>query len=88
MYGERVDPADKIFYTTGRLTSEMGIKTARMGIPILVSGSGFTAWGVDLARQVGLTPIGRAKERRFVALSGRNGSCSIRPRFVGDESRA
>jgi FdhD protein len=61
---------DKIFYTTGRLTSEMVIKTVRMGIPILVSRSGFTAWGVQLARQCGLTLIGRAKGKRFVALSG------------------
>jgi FdhD protein len=62
--------ADKIFYTTGRLTSEMVIKTVRMGIPILVSRSGFTAWGVDLARQCGLTLIGRAKGKRFLALAG------------------
>ncbi|HEY1258797.1 MAG TPA: formate dehydrogenase accessory sulfurtransferase FdhD [Stellaceae bacterium] len=66
----QVSPAGKIFYTTGRLTSEMVIKTVQMGIPILVSRSGFTAWGVDLARQAGLTLIGRAKGKRFVALSG------------------
>ncbi len=65
-----VDPASKIFYTTGRLTSEMVIKTVKMGIPILVSRSGFTAWGVELARQAGLTLIGRARGRRFVVLSG------------------
>ncbi|NIK46214.1 FdhD protein [Variibacter gotjawalensis] len=61
---------DKIFYTTGRLTSEMVIKTVRMGIPILVSRSGFTAWGVELARKAGLTLIGRARGKRFLALSG------------------
>lgn len=61
---------DKIFYTTGRLTSEMVIKTVMMGIPILVSRSGFTAWGVELARKAGLTLIGRARGKRFVALSG------------------
>ncbi len=61
---------DKIFYTTGRLTSEMVIKTVKMRIPILVSRSGFTAWGVELARQAGLTLIGRARGRRFVALAG------------------
>ena len=61
---------DKIFYTTGRLTSEMVIKTAMMGIPILVSRSGFTAWGVELARRVGLTLVGRARGQRFVVLSG------------------
>jgi FdhD protein len=70
MYREKIDPADKIFYTTGRLTSEMVIKTVRMGIPILVSRSGFTAWGVELARQVGLTLVGRAKGKRFMALAG------------------
>ena len=48
----------------------MVIKTVQMGIPILVSRSGFTAWGVDLARQVGLTLIGRSRGKRFVALAG------------------
>jgi FdhD protein len=70
MFMNNVEPHDKIFYTTGRLTSEMVIKTALMGIPILVSRSGFTAWGVDLARDVGLTLIGRARGKRFLALSG------------------
>src|SRR5579884_3511939 len=70
MHLHQVSPAGKIFYTTGRLTSEMVIKTVQMGIPILVSRSGFTAWGVELARQAGLTLIGRAKGKRFVALSG------------------
>jgi FdhD protein len=70
MFRHGVSGADKIFYTTGRLTSEMVIKTVRMGIPILVSRSGFTAWGVELARQTGLTLIGRARGKRFIALSG------------------
>jgi FdhD protein len=70
MHLHRISPAGKIFYTTGRLTSEMVIKTVQMGIPILISRSGFTAWGVDLARQAGLTLIGRAKGKRFVALAG------------------
>jgi len=70
MFKHGIDGADKIFYTTGRLTSEMVIKAVQMGIPILASRSGFTAWGVDLARQVGLTLIGRARGRRFVVLSG------------------
>src|SRR5437868_12867062 len=70
MFQNRVPASDKIFYTTGRLTSEMVIKTVRMGIPILVSRSGFTAWGVELARKAGLTLIGRARGKRFVALSG------------------
>ena len=69
LYRHQVNPSDKILYTTGRLTSEMVIKTVRMGIPILISRSGFTAWGVDLARQVGLTLIGRARGKRFIALS-------------------
>jgi FdhD protein len=70
MHLNHASPDGKIFYTTGRLTSEMVIKTVQMGIPILISRSGFTAWGVDLARQAGLTLIGRAKGKRFVALSG------------------
>jgi FdhD protein len=70
MHLHGISPAGKIFYTTGRLTSEMVIKTVQMAIPILISRSGFTAWGVELARQAGLTLIGRAKGRRFVALSG------------------
>ncbi|WP_306143622.1 formate dehydrogenase accessory sulfurtransferase FdhD [Roseibium sp. MMSF_3412] len=65
-----IPAGDKIFYTTGRLTSEMVIKTVMMGIPILVSRSGFTAWGVELAQQAGLTLIGRARGKRFVALAG------------------
>ena len=70
MFMNGVTASDKIFYTTGRLTSEMVIKTVLMGIPILVSRSGFTAWGVELARQAGLTLIGRARGKRFVALAG------------------
>ena len=70
MFKNGVSAADKIFYTTGRLTSEMVIKTVRMGIPILISRSGFTAWGVELARKANLTLIGRARGKRFIALSG------------------
>ena len=70
MFKEKVPAHDKIFYTTGRLTSEMVIKTVRMGIPILISRSGFTAWGVELARKANLTLIGRARGKRFVALAG------------------
>src|SRR6516164_7329288 len=70
MFKHRVPAADKIFYTTGRLTSEMVIKTVRMGIPILISRSGFTAWGVELARKANLTLIGRARGKRFIALAG------------------
>jgi FdhD protein len=70
MHMNRIGPEGKIFYTTGRLTSEMVIKTVQMRIPILISRSGFTAWGVELAKRAGLTLIGRAKGRRFIALSG------------------
>lgn len=87
MFREKIDPANKIFYTTGRLTSEMVIKTVRMGIPILVSRSGFTAWGVELARQVGLTLIGRAKGKRFIALAGQERIIFDQDlNFVEDES--
>jgi len=64
------NPRDKILYTTGRLTSEMVIKTALMQIPVLVSRSGFTAWGVNIAKQVGITLIGRLRGQRFICLSG------------------
>ncbi len=70
MFETGTEPADKILYTTGRLTSEMVIKTALMGIPVLASRSGFTAWGVEIAREVGLTLIGRMRGQRFVCLSG------------------
>src|SRR5437763_8047394 len=70
MFQNRVSARDKIFYTTGRLTSELGIKTVRMGIPILISRSGFTAWAGALARKANLTLIGRARGKRFVALAG------------------
>jgi FdhD protein len=70
MLSEGESSADKILYTTGRLTSEMVIKSSLMGIPVLVSRSGFTAWGVDIAKQVGLTLVGRMRGRRFVCLSG------------------
>lgn len=72
MFRENIDPANKIFYTTGRLTSEMVIKTVMMGIPILISRSGFTAWGVELAQKSGLLLIGRARGKRFIALSGQD----------------
>ena len=70
MYQHGIAAHDKVFYTTGRLTSEMVIKTVQMQIPILISRSGFTAWGVTLAKQAGLTLVGRAKGRNFVVLSG------------------
>ncbi len=67
---EKISPSNKIFYTTGRLTSEMVIKSVQMKIPIVISRSGFTAWGVELARKANLTLIGRAKGKKFFILSG------------------
>ena len=83
-----VGAEDKILYTTGRLTSEMVIKTALMGIPVLASRSGFTAWGVEIARQVGLTCIGRMRGKRFVCLSGDDRLVrDIDPDSVPEEAR-
>ena len=88
MFLNGLSPAGKIFYTTGRLTSEMVIKTVQMQIPILISRSGFTAWGVDLARQANLTLIGRAKGKRFIALAGESRIVfDADPHHVPDESR-
>ena len=89
MHLNRIAPEGKMFYTTGRLTSEMVIKTVQMRIPILVSRSGFTAWGVDLARQASLTLIGRARGRRFIALAGEGRIVyDADPKAVGEEPTA
>ncbi len=87
MLMEGVAAADKILYTTGRLTSEMVIKTALMGIPILASRSGFTAWGVELALETNLTLIGRMRGQRFYCLSGADRLVfDTDPRAVADEA--
>ena len=70
MWLEGVDGRDKIFYTTGRLTSEMVIKAAQMGIPVLVSRSGLTKMGHEIARKVGITMIGRAVNKRYLLFTG------------------
>ena len=70
MFLEKIKPDDKIFYTTGRLTSEMVIKSVQMKIPIVISRSGFTAWGIELAKKANLTLVGRAKGKKFTILSG------------------
>ena len=70
MFLNKENANDKIFYTTGRLTSEMVIKTVQMGIPILISRSGFTESGVQLAKESGLTLIGRAKGKRMIIANG------------------
>lgn len=61
---------DKVFYTTGRLTSEMVIKSAQMGVPIVVSRSGITQMGLEVAQRLGLCAVGRATNRRFLCYSG------------------
>ena len=70
MFLNKENANDKIFYTTGRLTSEMVVKTVQMGIPILISRSGFTESGVKFAREAGLTLIGRAKGKRMIIANG------------------
>ncbi|MDB2708209.1 formate dehydrogenase accessory sulfurtransferase FdhD [Amylibacter sp.] len=72
IYSNNESGKDKALYTTGRLTSEMVIKCALMGIPVLVSRSGFTAWGVEIANQVGLTLVGRLRGKRFMCLAGKD----------------
>jgi len=71
MWLEGVDGSDKIFYTTGRLTSEMVIKCAQMRIPFLVSRSGLTQMGHAIAKKVGITMVGRASGRHYLAFTGR-----------------
>ena len=70
MWLEGMDGADKVFYTTGRLTSEMVIKSAQMGVPIVVSRSGITQMGLDLADRLGLALFGRATNRHFICYCG------------------
>lgn len=83
-----IGPEGKSFYTTGRLTSEMVIKTVQMGISVLISRSGFTAWGVELAREANLTLIGRARGKRFVALAGKDRIIyDVDPDAIGEEPK-
>jgi len=70
MWLDGLDGGDKIFYTTGRLTSEMVIKTAQMGIPFLVSRSGLTQMGWEISRQLGMTMIGRAQGKHYLLFTG------------------
>ena len=70
MWLDGIDGSDKIFYTTGRLTSEMVIKCAQMGIPFLVSRSGLTKMGHDIAKLTGITMIGRASGRHYLLFTG------------------
>jgi FdhD protein len=70
MWLDRIEGGDKIFYTTGRLTSEMVIKAAQMGIPFLVSRSGLTQMGYEIAQKVGMTMIGRATNKHYLLFTG------------------
>ncbi|MGB0634931.1 MAG: formate dehydrogenase accessory sulfurtransferase FdhD [Paracoccaceae bacterium] len=88
MFINKINPADKILYTTGRLTSEMVIKTALMGISTLVSRSGFTAWGVEIANQIGMTLIGRLRGKRFICLAGEDRLVrDVDPKKISDERK-
>lgn len=80
MWLQAIDGADKVFYTTGRLTSEMVIKCAQMAIPFLVSRSGLTQMGYEIARKVGLTMLGRASGRHYLAFTGRERLLRSAPR--------
>ena len=80
MWLEDISGHDKIFYTTGRLTSEIVMKSALMGIPVLVSRNGSTHMGFELAEELGVTLIARAKSRHFVALNARNMIFDATPR--------
>ena len=71
MWLEAIDGSDKVFYTTGRLTSEMVIKCAQMRIPFLVSRSGLTQMGYQIAQKTGITMLGRASGRHYLAFTGR-----------------
>ena len=94
MWLEGVEGGDKIFYTTGRLTSEMVIKAAQMGIPFLVSRSGLTQMGYEIAQKVGITMIGRAVNRRYLLFTGAQrfrkspSSQSSLPRGEGEKTHA
>jgi len=83
MWLDAIDGADKIFYTTGRLTSEMVIKCAQMGIPFLISRSGLTQMGHAIAQRVGITMIGRATGRHYLLFTGGQrfvrDACETRP---------
>jgi len=81
MWLDDIDGSDKIFYTTGRLTSEMVIKAAQMGIPFLVSRSGLTRMGWEVANKVGMTMLGRAFNKHYLLFTGKH-------RFVRTEKRS
>jgi hypothetical protein len=79
MWLEGIEGRDKIFYTTGRLTSEMVIKAAQMQVPVLVSRSGLTKMGHEVAQRVGITMIGRAVNRRYLLFTGAHRLVRLQP---------
>jgi FdhD protein len=85
--GESMSGADKVFYTTGRLTSEMVIKAAQMGVPIVVSRSGITEMGLEVAQRVNLCAIGRATHKRFLCYSAFE-RLQLEPELAGARLRA
>jgi FdhD protein len=85
--GESMSGGDKVFYTTGRLTSEMVIKAAQMGVPIVVSRSGITEMGLQVAQRVGLCAIGRATNKRFLCYSAFE-RLQLEPELAGARLRA
>jgi FdhD protein len=82
MWMHGINGADKVFYTTGRLTSEMVIKSAQMGVPIVVSRSGITQMGHEVAERLGLCTIGRATNKRFLCYTG-SGRLRLQPEMAG-----
>jgi FdhD protein len=84
--GQPMGSADKVFYTTGRLTSEMVIKSAQMGVPIVVSRSGITEMGHSVAQRLGLCAIGRATNKRFVCYSG-EARLQLQPELAGERTK-
>jgi FdhD protein len=85
MWMNGISGADKVFYTTGRLTSEMVIKSAQMGVPILVSRSGITQMGHEVAERLGLCTIGRATNKRFLCYTGSE-RLQLQPELAGFRS--
>ncbi len=82
----RMQGADKVFYTTGRLTSEMVIKSAQMGVPVVVSRSGITQMGFDVAQRVGLCTIGRATNKHFLCYTAAH-RLVLQPELAGSKLR-
>jgi len=85
--GQAIAGGDKVFYTTGRLTSEMVIKSAQMGVPVVVSRSGITQMGHAVAQRIGLCAIGRATNRHFLCYSGAH-RLLLQPELAGARLRA